>query len=95
MPRRPCLRCGALELDGVCPRCGPYLAPSTRERNRTPKYRRALRARAGDRCERCGAAGVPLVIHHKTPAWAGGATVFENLELICERCHNDSHANGH
>lgn len=46
-------------------------------------------------CERCGAAGD--IVHHKvriTPANIGDPHVtlnFDNLELLCQDCHNKEH----
>lgn len=54
-----------------------------------------FRSRCGI-CERCGAAG--KIVHHKTyltPNNIGNPKVtlsFDNLELLCQDCHNKEHA---
>ncbi len=42
--------------------------------------------RAGYKCEKCGMIGVKLEIHHKTYANIGNERP-EDLEVLCERCH--------
>lgn len=51
---------------------------------------RAVHARAGNRCERCGARG-QLCVHHKKPRSDGGSNQIENLELVCLPCHGLLH----
>ncbi len=52
---------------------------------------RAVYARAGGCCERCGRRSGRLDIHHKTPVSEGGDNSFENLELLCRPCHTLEH----
>ena len=53
-----------------------------------------FKARCGI-CERCGAAGD--IVHHRkhlTPATINDPKItlaFENLELLCQDCHNKEH----
>ena len=42
-------------------------------------------------CQRCGATGVKLNVHHKAPLSAGGTSNPENLETLCEKCHGKRH----
>lgn len=51
---------------------------------------RAVHARAGNRCERCGDRG-PLRMHHRKPVSEGGDNSRENLELLCGACHDRVH----
>ena len=52
---------------------------------------RALFARAGHRCERCGARGGRLDVHHTTPVSEGGGNSLEELRLYCRACHTLHH----
>jgi hypothetical protein len=51
-----------------------------------------LYIRAGNQCERCGARGGPLHVHHKKPVSEGGDNELESLELVCSACHSGHHA---
>ncbi len=52
---------------------------------------RAVYARAGGCCERCGRRSGQLDIHHKKPVSEGGGNSLENLELLCRPCHTLEH----
>lgn len=64
------------------------------------KCRKAYAKSKGGLCERCLAHGIYTpgeIVHHKThltqanindPAFAFG---FDNLELLCRKCHNEIH----
>lgn len=52
--------------------------------------RRRARRRARDRCEGCGARGVPLSLHHPKPISKGGKIVQADAELLCDPCHRDA-----
>lgn len=59
-----------------------------------PRWRWARRealARAGGRCERCGAPGRLEVHHRKALAKGGAAYDLANLEVVCRRCHFAEH----
>jgi len=74
----------------------------------TPLWRETaarIRWRAGNRCERCGAADRPLVIHHdgyrftnrpNAPWWVppGWLPDDNDLRCICEECHEFHHGRG-
>jgi hypothetical protein len=51
-----------------------------------------LYIRAGNQCERCGARGGALHVHHKKPVSEGGDNELESLELVCSACHSGHHA---
>ena len=52
---------------------------------------RRLYARAGQSCERCGARGRRLHIHHTNPVCEGGGNEVDSLELLCPACHSLLH----
>jgi 5-methylcytosine-specific restriction endonuclease McrA len=90
---RRCLQCGAFTDRGSwCATCQP-VSPSNRLAH-LPAYRQARRVRealAGYRCERCGAADVPLQAHHRHRAADGGENSVANLMMLCENCHRLIH----
>jgi hypothetical protein len=51
----------------------------------------AIKRRDGNRCNNCGAEGVPLYVHHSIPYLLGGQDTIENLQLLCENCHLKIH----
>lgn len=61
------------------------------ERMSESKGREITRARAGDRCERCGRAGALEHAHRKSRAQGGGWEPSNALRL-CRVCHGHSHA---
>lgn len=43
-------------------------------------------------CEKCGAGQqATLQAHHIDPFWKGGSNKQDNLQLLCVRCHGDTH----
>ena len=55
------------------------------------RVRKAMKNRAGWRCQRCGRPG-RLEVHHKTPLERGGAPFDpDNLECLCRTCHIAHH----
>lgn len=96
---RSCSRCGGVHPAGTrgcpdSPRTGTWGARDTAAHN---VFAKAVKQRAGGRCERCGAIGVPfthnstgLVAHHTQP---GNNDPSTGLGL-CPRCHRelDPHA---
>ena len=52
---------------------------------------RALFARAGNCCERCGARGALLEVHHVVPVSEGGGHALDELRLYCRACHTLHH----
>jgi 5-methylcytosine-specific restriction endonuclease McrA len=50
-----------------------------------------VKAEAGQRCERCGRADLPLVVHHRTRVADGGSHARHNLEVICQACSELEH----
>jgi HNH endonuclease len=66
--------------------------PETKKRAAIPNsILRQLFARAGHRCERCGAKGRRLDVHHTTPVSEGGGDALHELELLCRACHTLDH----
>jgi len=57
------------------------------------KWRKAVRARAGNRCERCGAGpgGWRLEAHHTLLRSRGGKEDLWNGILLCAKCHGLVH----
>lgn len=69
--------------------------PRVRYRYRRWRYHRTWKvvaARAGYRCEHCGARDVPLELHHRVPEFLGGGFHPDNLVLLCRPCHDRAHA---
>lgn len=68
---------------------------TSRGRNRNPYItaglRRAVQARDGNKCVRCGADG-GLEIDHIVEVARGGQTVLENLQSLCHSCHQGKSA---
>lgn len=52
---------------------------------------RAVFARAGNRCERCGRRGGRLHVHHLKPVSDGGVNRVDTLLVLCEACHSLLH----
>ena len=62
-----------------------------------PKLRHQVLERDGGKCVRCGRSpkthrGVALNVHHKIREVDGGPTILENLETLCDDCHEGLHA---
>lgn len=56
------------------------------------KVRRHVICRRDGRCERCGAEGGPMEVHHKTYEHRGQEDAYiEDLELLCSTCHKAHH----
>jgi 5-methylcytosine-specific restriction endonuclease McrA len=54
--------------------------------------RRRARARAGDRCERCGVPRSEAVLHvHHLTYEHLGAELDDELQVLCESCHQEAH----
>ena len=61
------------------------------DHRRLARFARAVKDRAGWRCERCGAPG-KLEAHHKQPLHRGGAPyALDNGECLCRGCHIRHH----
>lgn len=43
-------------------------------------------------CESCGEDSLPLHVHHIQELAAGGSNELDNLQCLCENCHNDIHS---
>lgn len=43
-------------------------------------------------CESCGEDSLPLHVHHIQELTAGGSNELENLQCLCENCHDDIHS---
>lgn len=94
--RRPMRRSG----QGLQPK-----TPAPQKKRPKPKRSRAgsdryaelrvqVKARAQDRCERCGCAlGCDWECHHRRLRSQGGRDAVENLVAICPGCHRWAHAN--
>jgi 5-methylcytosine-specific restriction endonuclease McrA len=68
--------------------------PSVAPTPRTPLpawMKRAVRLRAGDKCQMCGvsaeAPGVIMHIDHIVPLAKGGKNELDNLQLLCGKCN--------
>jgi 5-methylcytosine-specific restriction endonuclease McrA len=65
----------------------------------TAAQRRAVRARAHDRCEYCRSpaqfATQSFTVEHIEPRDAGGETVLENLAWACFGCNGHKHTSTH
>lgn|GEM_PF-940187 len=62
-----------------------------------PKLRHQVLERDGGKCVKCGRSpkthpGVALNAHHKNWEVRGGPTILENLETLCDDCHEGLHA---
>lgn len=62
-----------------------------------PKLRHQVLERDGRKCVRCGRSpkthpGVALNVHHKIREVDEGPTILENLETLCDDCHEGLHA---
>jgi len=62
-----------------------------KQRNPTNAQWRAVLARDGERCNRCGAQTPYLELHHKQHWADGGETNLDNLEGVCHPCHVEEH----
>lgn len=84
--RRVC-NCGRLQ---PCPDHPRLARPGARSPGRDnashKRFARAVKRRAGGRCERCGAKG-SLVAHHRVGLAQGGTDDPANGEALCEACH--------
>lgn len=58
----------------------------------SPEQKRAVRARDGDMCRRCGTHW-DLHVHHVNYRSEGGSNAKHNLITLCEDCHSWAHAN--
>lgn len=59
-----------------------------------PRRRAEALKRAGFRCQRCGAEGRPLFVHHLVPLGClGGTNLPGNLMVLCAECHAVLHGN--
>lgn len=54
-----------------------------------------VKRRAGHKCQKCGASGVPLEANHVIPVARGGVTAFFNLIALCRNCHDKMPGHGH
>ncbi len=66
--------------------------PPSRRRNIPDRLRLRVLIRDGFSCVYCGRSpaterGVSLHMDHKIPFSAGGETVFENLQTLCQKCN--------
>ena len=89
---RPCLGCGRLiSRKSYCHMCDPMNARRIEKRGsgwQQTKFREAVLKAAGNKCERCGATGVPLQAHHLVPV-AQRPQAHDPMEgaALCEPCH--------
>lgn len=58
---------------------------------RWKRVARYVRRRDGHRCQKCGAEGVMLHVHHRQPVFKGGSHWPSNLVSLCGSCHVNAH----
>lgn len=85
--RRKCLDCPAIIGEGSRCRACALRYRSGYSRSTLP---RAVKARDGWRCRRCGSPD-HLTMHHVVPLARGGTDAPTNLETLCHRCHEVAH----
>ena len=73
-------------LDDAHAALGRDAAPSRRRERVARELRRAVWERDGGACVECGSA-FDLQYDHIIPVARGGATTFQNLELLCAPCN--------
>lgn len=80
MPRKPCLRCGALTPGTYCPPCKP-------RNGSTWAYRKARASvlPPGAQCYLCGAPATEA--DHVIPVARGGTDHPDNLKPVCLPCN--------
>ncbi len=67
-------------------------------RGNMTRLRLEVIAQRGKKCQECGT--IPqkitdLIAHHLTPVTCGGASVPENIKLVCRPCHKQEHKDRH
>lgn len=88
--RHACLACGAISDQKRCPK-----HRYKRDRAKQTAFAKAVKARAGGRCERCGRDAADLrrlgrpgpQAHHTLPLHEGGGYAVSNGEWLCGDCH--------
>ncbi len=60
--------------------------PNSTSRYINPELKKQIRARAQNRCEKCGST-YALEFDHIKPIALGGPTNYENLRLLCRNCN--------
>ena len=88
MPRRPCLRCGALSNSSYCPRHTPEYAKRNPKRGSGGKaatFRRRTLAKTGGVCAVCGSDD-RVEAHHLHPLADGGDAEGVGVPL-CRKHH--------
>ncbi len=89
MPQRPCITCGKLGVGSYCRAHQPSRRhPNRKSGGAQETFRRRVLKAAGERCQRCGAVGVPLQAHHVVGIAKGGSHEGEGVAL-CRRCHRE------
>jgi len=79
--------------EGVLPEIttsNPQKKKRTTSRNINWRLRAMVLMKDGAKCKLCGATpqdGAKLHVDHITPWAKGGETVFENLQILCEKCN--------
>lgn len=61
--------------------------------NRNPYLDKKIKEERGYKCEMCGFVGDSKTIHahHIIPLLQGGQNTRENIQCLCEDCHNKAH----
>jgi hypothetical protein len=76
----------APKLDGVRGHYNEYLKTAHWKR-----LRAHMLERAEYRCERCGTNRRKLNVHHKNYEHIGYESAYDDLEVLCDRCHEIEH----
>ncbi len=74
----------------------PIRRVSSKQRKRLATWAKVTLARmvrVGNRCERCGTTDSRLVGHHRLPRGQGGEDTDQNCIVMCDFCHQTTHAN--
>jgi hypothetical protein len=85
--------CLAAHRNRQKPRKAPVFKKPKRDATFTPELKAKVRERDGNCCKWCGAAGVPLEVHHCLLRSGGGPDESWNLITLCRQHHEEVHKN--
>jgi hypothetical protein len=87
-----CPECLAAHRNRQKPRKAPVYKRPKRDVTFTPELKAKVRERDGNCCKWCGAAGVPLEVHHIIYRSAQGSDTEDNLVALCNAHHLEAHS---